>query len=63
MTIYQIAVNFITTLIGADIAATARGALVAEYFGYLVVGITIYLLIKVAIWLLSIPVIAFKNKL
>ena len=62
MTIYQIAVDFLTTLIGTDIASTARGALVTEYFGYIVVGITVFMLIRVALWLLSIPVKAFKDR-
>ena len=62
MTIYSLAVDFINTLLGADIAATARGALVAEYFGYFVVGITIFLLVKIAVWLVSYPVNAFRNK-
>lgn len=62
MTIYSLAVDFITTLIGSDIASTARGALVAEYFGYIVVGITIVMLIKVALWLVSYPINSFRNK-
>ena len=62
MTIYSLAVDFINTLLGADIAATARGALVAEYFGYLVVGIVIFLLVKVAVWLVSYPINAFKKQ-
>lgn len=62
MTIYSLAVDFITTLLGADIANSARGALVAEYFGYFVVGIVIYLLVKIAVWLVSYPVNAFKKQ-
>lgn len=62
MTIYSLAVDFINTLLGADIAATARGALVAEYFGYLVVGIVIFLLVKIAVWLVSYPINAFRKQ-
>ncbi|MBO5870016.1 MAG: hypothetical protein J6Q89_04630 [Clostridia bacterium] len=62
MTIYSLAVDFINTLLGADIAATARGALVAEYFGYLVVGIVIFLLVKVAVWLVSYPINVFRKQ-
>lgn len=54
MTIYQIAVDFISLLLGT-IAETPRGALVAEYFGYIVVAITIVLLVKIAIWLITYP--------
>ena len=54
MTIYSLAVDFISLLLGT-MAETPRGALVAEYFGYIVVGITIVLLIKIAIWLITYP--------
>lgn len=54
MTIYQLAVDFISFLLGT-IAETPRGALVAEYFGYIVVAITIILLVKLAIWLITYP--------
>lgn len=61
MTIYQIAYNFIVSLMGADIAETARGALIAEYFGYAIIGLTIYLLVRFAVWLLLYPIKQFKE--
>lgn len=61
MTIFNLGYDFIALLIG-DMVNTARGALVAEYFGYIVVGITVFLLVKIAIWLISYPINLFKGK-
>ena len=61
MSIYDLAYQFISLLLG-DMVNTGRGALVAEYFGYLIIGITIYLLVKFAIWLVTFPIDYFKNR-
>ena len=53
MSIYSIAVDFFNLLLGNQIAETTRGALFAEYFGYFICGLTIYLLIKSVITLIS----------
>lgn len=62
MTIYSIAVDFITTLLGVDIASTARGALFVEYFGYFVIAITIYLLVKFFLWMIIYPINLYRGK-
>lgn len=61
MTIFSIARDFFIALIGSDIAETARGALFADYFGYVIVGLTIYLLVRFAVWLLLYPIKQFKD--
>lgn len=60
MTIYTLAVDFFNMLVG-DIAQTPRGQLVGEYFGYIVCGLTIYLLVQVATFFISYPFKLFKK--
>lgn len=60
MTLYQLAFDFLATLLG-EVAQTARGQLVCEYFGYIVIGIVVALLVKVAMTFILYPISLLKK--